>query len=189
MSSGPSSPAPPEHRPLVVSEEVHEAAPPILDMIAAAALVALSLWVMVEAFRLPQPGDWTTAPGLLPFAVGASLGLMSLALGWHALKRRGGDSSSLGAALPSAWLRTLGLFLIIGIYLLGLELVPFEQTFSLGGFRYGFGSFEVFSIVTLTVLLVMNWRAPIWACLLVSVIWIAALAAAFRLLFRIPLPS
>jgi hypothetical protein len=110
--------------------------------------------------RLPQPGAWTTAPGLLPFAVGASLGVMALALGWHARgRRRLAPQRSLAAALPPAWLRTLGLFSIIGVYWLGLELVPFEQPFYLGSLRYGVGSFEVFSIITLTALPAMRWRA------------------------------
>ena len=68
-------------------------------------------------------------------------------------------------------------------------MVPFEWEISWGGFRYGFGSFEVFSVATLTILLGMNWRAPIWASLLVALVWISVLAAVFRLLFRIPLPG
>ncbi|MGI9416440.1 MAG: hypothetical protein ACR2RA_01245, partial [Geminicoccaceae bacterium] len=41
-------------------------ASPALDLIASAFLVALSIVIMAASLMLPIPGDWTTAPGLLP---------------------------------------------------------------------------------------------------------------------------
>jgi hypothetical protein len=70
-----------------ISEERSGQAPPVLDLIAAAFLVALSVLVMIGAARMEVPDALATAPGLLPFLTAASLCVMALALGGQALRR------------------------------------------------------------------------------------------------------
>ena len=76
-----------------ISEERSGQAPPVLDLIAAAFLVALSILVMIGAARMEVPDALATAPGLLPFLTAASLCVMALALGWQALRRRPGAAA------------------------------------------------------------------------------------------------
>ena len=63
-------------------------ASPLLDLIAAAFLILLSIIIMAASVALPMPGDLVTAPGLLPFITSGSLLIMALILGYTAIKRR-----------------------------------------------------------------------------------------------------
>ena len=63
-------------------------ASPALDIIAAIALSALSIWIMFEATKLKSPAAVTTAPGLLPFVCAGMLLVMAIVLGISALRRR-----------------------------------------------------------------------------------------------------
>src|SRR5919106_6878053 len=102
-----------------IGEESSGYAPPVLDLIAAACLVALSVWVMIESARMEVPDALATAPGLLPFLTAASLCVMAIALGWQALWRRRGAAALEGEAPGAAELwRTLTLAAVIGCYLL-----------------------------------------------------------------------
>jgi Tripartite tricarboxylate transporter TctB family len=173
-----------------IGEESSGYAPPVLDLIAAACLVALSVWVMIESARMEVPDALATAPGLLPFLTAASLCVMALALGWQALRRRGG-AAALDAAAPDAveLRRTLILAAIIGCYIAALEILSFEYALALAGQRLALGSFELVSTIVLTTLLAMYWGRPLIACLGVAAGWILALSAAFRYVFELPLPG
>jgi hypothetical protein len=173
-----------------ISEERSGQAPPVLDLIAAAFLVALSILVMIGAARMEVPDALATAPGLLPFLTAASLGVMALALGWQALRRRPGAAAHEGAAPDTAELRrTLMLAAIIGCYLVALEVLSFEYALVVAGQRLLVGSFELVSAIVLTTLLALFWGQSLLACLAVSAGWILALSAAFRYLFKLPLPG
>jgi hypothetical protein len=164
-------------------------ASPVQDMIAAAFLVLLSLWVMIESVRLDNPGSLTTAPGLLPFLTAGSLAVMAAWLGVMAIKRhRAGIEATPSEEAPEMS-RTIMLVGLIGAYLAGLELISFEYTLQVGGMRLGYGAFEVLTIITLTIILSIFWRQALWACLTVSVVWITLLAGVFRYVFTIPLPG
>ena len=63
-------------------------ASPALDLIATGFLLALSALVLIASWRLPVPGGFVTAPGLLPFLTAGSLAMMSVLLGISALVRR-----------------------------------------------------------------------------------------------------
>ncbi|MGH6943124.1 MAG: tripartite tricarboxylate transporter TctB family protein [Geminicoccaceae bacterium] len=179
-----------DERPTSVSEEGEGLAPPVLDLIAAICLVALSVWVMVEAARMEVPGTLATAPGLLPFLTAASLCVMAIGLSWLALRRRAAETAPV-LAPPSApeVRRTLMLFAVLGCYLLGLDVLSFQHAVVIAGARVVLGSFELVSIVVLTILLAMFWGRSLAACAAVAVGWILALSAVFRYVFGLPLPG
>jgi hypothetical protein len=71
---------------------------------------------------------------------------------------------------------------------LALQVVPFETSFNIGSLHFYIGAFEPVSVVFVTGLLRLYWKAPLWACLSVTVVWIAFLSIVFRMLFQTPLP-
>lgn len=159
------------------------------DLIAAAVLVLLSIWIMVESVRLPAPGGWSTAPGLLPFLTAATLCLMALALGWFAV-RQGQAAGPLQDDQEAAdHKRSFMLIGLIGSYLLCLQMLSFEYAVQLGGTRLIYGSFEVITTVAITAVLAVFWKQALWACLVVAGVWTTVLAAIFRYVFVIPLPG
>lgn len=166
-------------------------ATPFMDLLAAAILIAISLWFIVESLRLPVPGDAFTAPGLLPFLTAASLLVMALMLGGAALARRRAASAGAiadGLALPPDFWRTMGLGAILTVYVAALHFVPVELVFQVFGSRVIIGAFEVTSVVTLTAVLRLFWKEPLWACLGVTLAWITFLSLVFRMVFHVHLP-
>ena len=112
-------------------------ASPALDMIASIALILLSIVVMIGSFALPVPADLLTAPGLLPFIVAASLLLMALGLGASAVGRW-----RQGVRMPIMWgrdlgtdLRSIGLAVVIAIYIAALQILGFREVYTFGEFR------------------------------------------------------
>jgi len=164
-------------------------ASPRQDLLASAVLILLSIWIMFESVRLEMPGDWPTAPGLLPFFTAATLCLMALGLAWLAIKRqRAGDvvAAAQEETVPG---RALLLMALVGAYILSLQFVSFEYSATVAGFRLSYGSFEVLTIVAVTAILLIFWQPRIWPCLVVSAVWVTALAAVFRYVFVLPLPG
>jgi hypothetical protein len=164
-------------------------ASPRQDLLASAVLVLLSVWIMIESVRLEVPGNLSTAPGLLPFMAAATLCLMALALAWLAIKRqRAGDTgaSPQEETIPG---RVPLLMVLVGAYILSLQFVSFDYSATIAGYRLSYGSFEVLTIVALTVILTIFWQPRLWPCLAVSVVWVTALAAVFRYVFVVPLPG
>jgi hypothetical protein len=164
-------------------------ASPRQDLLASAVLILLSIWIMVESVRLETPGTLSTAPGLLPFLTAATMCLMALGLAWLAIKRRrAGDTaaSTREAAVPG---RVPLLMALVGAYILSLQLVSFDYSSTVAGYRLSYGSFEVLTIVALTVILTIFWQPRLWPCLAVSAVWVTALAAVFRYVFVVPLPG
>jgi len=175
----------------VVSEDANAGfATPIMDLLAAVIVGAIAIFVAVESLILPQPGrNVFTAPGLLPFLTAASLLIMALMLGVSALQRRRAMPRALDRfEIPSDALRSLALGGIVALYVLAIQVVPFEVDFDIGSLHFYIGAFEPVSVVFLTGLLRFYWRAPLWACLAVIVVWIAFLSVVFRMLFQTPLP-
>ena len=166
-------------------------ASPALDLIASAALIAIAISMMVASWRLPMPGEIHTAPGLLPFIVAASLMLMALGLGASALARR-----RTGIRLPafadrdiSTDLRSLLLAGAVTAYIAALQLLAFQQNFSVFGTTIRLSAFEPATIMTLVSIIHLSWRGPIWITVAVSVTWTFVLSLVFQLVFRIPLPG
>jgi hypothetical protein len=181
----------PEHKKTVLSEDPHAGlAAPAMDLIAAGVLAAIALWFMIEALRLPAPGGVTTAPGLLPFLTAASLMAMALILGADALARRrnGVAAAPDGIDLPPDFRRTMSLGAILAVYVFALQFAGIEVAFELISLRFVIGSFEVVTVVVLTAVLRIYWRAPLWQCLAVTFGWVAFLSIVFRMIFHVPLP-
>jgi hypothetical protein len=175
----------------VLSEDANAGlATPIMDLAAAAVTAAIAIFLAIESLRLPMPGGVIfTAPGLLPFVTAASLLVMALLLGASAITRRRTTPRALDRFdVPADAMRSLTLGGIVVLYVLALQVVPFELSFHVGGLHFFIGAFEPVSVVAITGLLRLYWRARLWACLSVTVVWIAFLSIVFRMLFQTPLP-
>lgn len=167
-------------------------ATPLMDLIAAGVLVAISVWFVIESLRLPVPGDIVTAPGLLPFITAASLLIMALMLGASALARRRAAQTDAsiadGIQLPPDFWRTMGLGVILTIYVAALQFLPVSTAFEVAGLRFVVGAFEVASLIVLTVILRIFWQEPVVTCLAATAGWVAFLSIVFRLVFHVQLP-
>ncbi len=175
----------------VISEDANAGlATPIMDLTAAVIVAVIAILVAAESLHLPVPGGVVfTAPGLLPFLTAASLVVMAVLLGVSAITRRRAMPRALDRfEIPADAMRSLSLGGIVVLFVLALQVVPFETSFNVGPLHFYIGTFEPVSIVFLTGLLRMYWRAPLWACLTVTVAWIAFLSIVFRILFQTPLP-
>ena len=166
-------------------------ASPTLDLIASAVLIAISLAMMAASAALPIPGAITTAPGLLPFIVAASLLLMALGLGASALARRRS-----GIHIPAfadrdlgTDLRSLLLAVAVAVYIAALQFLAFQYIFSVFGTTLRLTAFEPATIVALAAIIHVSWRGPIWITVAVCVTWTLILSLVFQLIFRIPLPG
>ena len=166
------------------------------DLVAVALIAALSVFAMVFAVRMPNPGGPFTHPGLLPFLTGLTLLAMVAGLGLSAV-REGGAKSLLRRrwrGVPSLLgdeqsRRTLLLVGIIGIYVLLADIVTFDLRYPTRLFVIWFSSYEAVSIPILALILRIFWRAPWWRCALVAGVFVIALAAVFRYGFHILLPG
>ena len=177
-----------EHR--VYSEEANAGlAAPIMDLIAAGVIAAIAIFIAVDSLLLPVPAGVFTAPGLLPFLTAASLLIMAAVLGASALARRRAMPAALDRfEVPDDILRSLALGAIVVVYVLGLQVVRLSTGFNIGSLHFAIGAFEPVSVIMLTGLLRLYWKAPLWACLAVAVCWTAFLSIVFRMLFQTPLP-
>ncbi len=166
-------------------------ASPKLDLIASAALIAIAISMMAASFALPMPGAFQTAPGLLPFIVAASLFVMALGLGASALARRGAGNHmpAFAGRDLSTDLRSLLLAVAVAIYIAALQVLAFQQNFSIFGTSLRLSAFEPATIVTLAVIVHMSWRGPLWITATVSIVWTTILSLVFQLVFRVPLPG
>ncbi len=164
---------------------------PTLDLIATAALIAISGSMMVASWSLPMPGAIHTAPGLLPFIVSASLMLMALGLGASALaRRRSGIHLPLFAGRDvTTDFPSLALAVAVGIYIAALQVLAFQHNISVLGTSLRISAFEPATIVTLCTIIHLSWRGPIWITAAVSIVWTLVLSLVFQMVFRIPLPG
>ncbi len=179
-------------------EETVARSTPRKDLISAIAIAALSLFVMALSLRMPNPGSLHSAPGLLPFLTGLSLLAMAFGLGLPAVRNRGarGLVGDFGSGFRAFFTNeeNLRLFLLLGVifaYVLLVDIVTFDLRIplTLGGLEYRFSSFEFITILVLTLILRVFWRAPVLRCLLVSLPTTIFLAAIFRYGFKVLLPG
>lgn len=166
-------------------------ASPVLDLIAALALIILSIVVMVASFALPAPGGVLTAPGLLPFLTAASLFLMALMLGVTALQRRAaGESSEVYNNRQSTEDRgALLLAVSIAVYIGALQFLAFQYNTVIAGVHYTISAFEPVTIVAIATIIQTVWRGPLWITTCVSIGWTMLLSIVFQKVFQIPLPG
>ncbi len=165
-------------------------ASPTLDLIASVFLVALSIVIMAASMALPVPGDWTTAPGLLPFLVAASLLLMALGLAATAIKRRQGSSGgTLQTRDRETDRRTLQLAAAVAIYIAALQVMAFRYDVVIAGFRHTISAFEPVTIIALVAIIQLAWRGPLWITTTIAIGWTLTLSLVFQHIFVIPLPG
>ena len=166
-------------------------AAPTLDLVATVLLIAISVAMMVASWRLPMPGDIHTAPGLLPFLVALSLLIMALGLGASALARRraGVRIGALADRDIPTDIRSIVLAVAVAVYIATLQVMAFQQGFTVFGTHLKLTAFEPATILALSTFIHMSWRGPIWITVLVSVTWTLILSLVFQLVFRIPLPG
>ena len=166
------------------------------DLVASAAIAAFAMLVMIVALRMPNPGTLFTAPGLLPFLTGLALLIMAAGLGIRSIGAGGIKALLKGPgqlvhdyfADIENW-RTLLLIGIIVLYVVVTQQIAFDLRVPTKFFVFNFSSYELISIITLTLVLRIFWRATLVRCLLVSACWIIALASVFRYGFHILLPG
>lgn len=169
---------------------------PAKDLAASAGIAAFAVFVMLLALRMPNPGTVFTAPGLLPFLTGLALLIMAAGLGFRSVRAGGvkallqgpGKSVRVYFADIENW-RTLLVIGIIVIYVILTQQIAFDLRFPTKFFVFSFSSYELISIITLTLILRIFWRKTLVRCLLVSTLWIIALASVFRYGFHILLPG
>jgi hypothetical protein len=170
--------------------------PPGKDLAASVVIAAFSVFVMLIALRMPNPGSVFTAPGLMPFLTGLTLLMMAVGLGIRSI-RAGGmrdllQGSGKGLRHHVADIENLRALLLIGIiiiYVIVTEQITFDLRFPTDFFVFYFSSYELISIITLTLVLRIFWRAALVRCFLVSAFWTIALASVFRYAFHILLPG
>ncbi len=182
--------------PIISEEEGETRSSPRKDLLAAGCIAALAVFAIVLATRLPNPGGPFTHPGLLPFLTGITLLAMAAGLGLSAVRDGGAKALFQRSADGAPGIfghedgrRTLLLVAIIGLYVLLTDLVTFDLRYPTQFFVVHFSSYEAISIAILTTVLRIFWRAPLWRCLLVSVVFVIALASVFRHGFHILLPG
>ena len=166
------------------------------DLAASAVIAAFALLVMIVALRMPNPGTLFTAPGLLPFLTGLALLIMAAGLGVRSIGAGGVKALLQGPgkvvrdyfADLENW-RTLLLIGIIILYVIVTQQIAFDLRVPTKFFVFNFSSYELISVITLTLVLRIFWRATLVRCLLVSAFWIIALASVFRYGFHILLPG
>ena len=169
---------------------------PAKDLAASAVIAAFAVFVMILALRMPNPGTIFTAPGLLPFLTGLALLMMAAGLGYRSVRASGakellqgpGKSVRTYFADIENW-RTLLVIGIIVLYVVLTQQIAFDLRFPTKFFVFSFSSYELISIITLTLVLRIFWRKTLVRCLLVSTVWIIALASVFRYGFHILLPG
>jgi len=183
-------------RRMISEEDIESRSSPAKDLLASGVILAFSVFAMVLSARLKNPGSLQTHPGLLPFLTGFTLSLMGLGLGLSALRKGGAEAlwRAKAGVLPGLLgneeaRRALLLIAIIALYVLVADLVTFDLRYPTGLFVLRFSSFELVSIVALILILRFFWRAPLWRCSAVSVVFIILLASIFRYGFHILLPG
>jgi len=165
------------------------------NLVGAAMIGLLAMLTMFFSLRLVIPGSIYTAPGLLPFIVGFTLLLMAIILGMQSIRAGALTQSNTffsGLAYTS-WSeedrRRLMLAALIVMYVLLVAFVNFNWQIPGAPFGFEISSYEVISIVMVTWILFLFWRARITKCLVIAVINVEFLANIFRYGFGILMPE
>lgn len=185
-----------EPQPVVLhaEEETVGEPTPLKDLTSAILIAVFSLTVMVASMQLEVPETRFTAPGLLPFMTGLALLGMSLALALRAV--HAGALQHVGAGLAAAFGAYCGsteerrAWLLAGLVLVYVVLVAqlsFELPVPL--IAYALSTYEVISVLVITLILKIFWQASVLRCFLVALIGVEMLALAFRFGFNMIMPE
>jgi len=190
----------PDELELSGEEDVAGSSSPGKDLGSAIVVGLLAIAAMVFSIRLDVPGALYTAPGLLPFITGLTLFMMAVVLGTRAV-RAGGTSGSLrkftAGAVNAATdylndeegRRTLLLVSIVTAYVLLVAFINFDLRFPTPIFTFQLSSYEVISVVMITWILRLFWKASSLRCFVVALVTIEVLVTIFRYGFGILMPE
>ena len=177
-------------------EDVGERSSPAKDLGTAVIIAIFAIAATVLAFNMPVIQEAYTAPGLLPIITGITLLGMVLGLAKRAVRMGGhiGFKKKFFAAINAFFaneedLRTVFLFVLVGIYIVCLLNLSFSHDVVIFEFRRALGSFELYSIIFLTGILKFFWGETWPKCLGVSAAWILILSSLFVHGFSIPMPG
>ncbi|MBF0277235.1 MAG: hypothetical protein HQM13_05585 [SAR324 cluster bacterium] len=169
---------------------------PARDFASSIVIAFVAILAIVLSLQMHNPDTLFTAPGLLPFLIGLTLLIMAISLAFKAIKQNGPQYliQELNKGTPRFFkneenLRTLLLILIVIVYVTLTISISFDLRLPTDFFVFQFSSYELLSIITLTLILRIFWRASLLRCLLVSTLWSIALASVFRYGFHILLPG
>ena len=188
--------APPTVAEFSGEENTAEQSSPAKDFGSAIVIATIAIAVAFMSVRLDVPGSAFTAPGLLPLVTSLSLLLMAVALGTKAV--RSGGAAGFGGAASSAVQRYLGdtegrrALLLIGIvvaYVILVGQISFSWRIPTPIFVFQISSYEVISFFVISTVMKLFWRAPLWRCVLISLLTVEVLAAIFRYGFGIIMPE
>lgn len=171
-----------------------ERSSPAKNLAASCVIALFGAIVMVFSVQLEVPDALATAPGILPFLVGATLLLMALGLAVKSI-HAGALRGNTYRPDPRRWFaspengRTVLLMVVVFAYVVAVDSVWFEIDIPLGFGKLPFSSFELISTIALSVILKLFWRAALWRCGLVALLYTMALTNIFRFGFHILLPG
>jgi len=191
-----SSGAPRESSRLSGEENNGQRVTPRKDLGSSIVIGAVAVAAIIMSVQIDVPGSAYTAPGLLPFVIGFTLLFMAIGLGLSAV-RAGGADDLLGGSLRAAQTylsheegrRALTLIALVVLYVLLVALIDFELSFPTPVLLLEVSSFEVISILMVSGILRLFWRAPLLRCLGVALVTVLVLAAIFRYGFGIVMPE
>jgi hypothetical protein len=175
-------------------EDTAKQSTPGKDLASGVFVAVFAVAVMAGSLQLEVPDTRFTAPGLLPFMTGLALLGMSIVLAVRAV--RAGALMHAAAKFADvvsvylgsgeerrAWL--LG-SLVLGYVVLVAQL-SFEMALPVVG--YTLSTYEIVSVLVITLILKLFWQATVLRCFLVSLFVVEALALAFRFGFNMIMPE
>lgn len=154
-----------------------------IDFVSSLVLLAFSLGVVLWSFKMPRPGGWPSAPGLLPIFLGAVIFLMSLSMLISSIRKRGASIwvsrwKSFSLRQSTSSIKAQRIFWItfsMAIYIFGM---------------LGRMPFELASFIYLSLNLFFFWRkGKRWKIILVSLLIPLAMGVVFKGLFAVLLPG
>ena len=166
------------------------------DLGSAAVMAAFAVATMLMSLDLESPEGLLTAPGLLPFITGLALLVMSLVLAGQALRAgaaRGFSTAvtaALRAAVRSAEDRRAGLLgALVLAYVVIVGRISVELRLDTPRVELLLSGFELVSILAVTTILKIFWRASVIRCFVAALVTVEILALSFRYGFNLIMPE
>ncbi|MBI5968091.1 MAG: tripartite tricarboxylate transporter TctB family protein [Deltaproteobacteria bacterium] len=154
-----------------------------IDFVSSIVLIAFSLGIILWSLKMPRPGGWSSAPGLLPLFLGACILFMSLSILISSIKNKGFErliTKCQGFSFSQTMSdtkkkRLLGITLLIALYIFGL---------------LGRMPFELASFIYLVSTLYFFWRkGGRKKIILLSILIPLGMGALFKIIFAVIMPG
>jgi len=154
-----------------------------IDFVSSIVLIAFSLGIILWSLKMPRPGGWSSAPGLLPLFLGACILFMSLSMLISSIRNEGFSrliTKFQGFPLSQTISdtkkrRLLEITLLIALYIFGL---------------LGRMPFELASFIYLVSTLSFFWRKGGWKkIILLSILVPLGMGALFKIVFVVIMPG